>query len=512
MVRKNVFAFDALSVGFAIYLVLSSTSAWGLLRLAAIPSMSFGGLGGGETWRSVGYIGALAVFGLGCLFFPSLFKRKTVGVSTFCFACGFAGLFASLFMPHESFRAAAAFLIGLGSALSFLMWERLFAAQERAVIMIQIVCGSALSALLYLLLANISQLWLYAAIVFLCIGLNAVFLYRCQGDVFRTEPRSVAVAQNGHDDLRNIVSSTWRYMLCIAAIGYASGMTRMFVQQGGGDTLSLNTAMAIGMLVATIALGLFWDAIRKRFSFSALYSLLFFVVTTGFLFLPFFGIEYRLIFAGIANGAFSVASIFMMVTCIRVARLRQIDPIGVFGIFSSIVYGAVLAGRAIGDVAAQFYDISHILIIVLMSVYLLSFAGVIANFRRTSHDDEPLDFSVAAAQELEESIPPAASEESIAPSAPARPLIRNVVVAQDMVPIYSRMIKKTYGLSNRETDVLELIIRGRDVARMAETLFVSENTVRSHCKNLYRKLDVHNRQQVFDLVEEFSQREETDRV
>ncbi|WP_419060667.1 response regulator transcription factor [Enteroscipio rubneri] len=94
------------------------------------------------------------------------------------------------------------------------------------------------------------------------------------------------------------------------------------------------------------------------------------------------------------------------------------------------------------------------------------------------------------------------------PQAPIRPLVRNVIVAQDMVPVCSRMMKKTYGLSNRETDVLELIIRGRDVARMSETLFVSENTVRSHCKNLYRKLGVHNRQQVFDLVEEYREREE----
>lgn len=72
------------------------------------------------------------------------------------------------------------------------------------------------------------------------------------------------------------------------------------------------------------------------------------------------------------------------------------------------------------------------------------------------------------------------------------------------------MVKKAYSLSNRETDILELILRGRNVARMSETLFVSENTVRSHSKNLYRKLDVHNRQQVFDLVEEFRQKEEHD--
>ena len=53
--------------------------------------------------------------------------------------------------------------------------------------------------------------------------------------------------------------------------------------------------------------------------------------------------------------------------------------------------------------------------------------------------------------------------------------------------MYSRLLKRPTGCQIRETDVLELIMRGRDVARMSETLFVSENTVRSHCKNLYRK-------------------------
>ena len=51
-------------------------------------------------------------------------------------------------------------------------------------------------------------------------------------------------------------------------------------------------------------------------------------------------------------------------------------------------------------------------------------------------------------------------------------------------------------------------MRGRDVAHMAETLYVSENTVRSHCKNLYRKLGVHNRQQVLDLLEAQREKDE----
>ncbi len=48
MLRKISRAFDAYSVGFAIYLVLSSTSAWGLLHIASMTSLSFSGMSGGE--------------------------------------------------------------------------------------------------------------------------------------------------------------------------------------------------------------------------------------------------------------------------------------------------------------------------------------------------------------------------------------------------------------------------------------------------------------------------------
>lgn len=502
MDKKSPFIFDTVSIGFALYLTLSSTSAWGLLWLTSIPSVSLTGISGGETWRSLGYIGALAVFGLGCLFFPSFFKRNTTIPSALCFVVGFAGMFVSMAVPNDSLRASSAFLIGLGSALSFIMWERVFAEQHDGLTMQRIICGSALSAVLYLLLANISSLWFYAGAVFLFIGLNALFLQRCHGPIFERRPASLVIGKDGKDALINIISSTWRYMFCVASIGYASGMTRLFVQQSGGSSFSVSISMGIGMLLATVALVLLWTKANRRPSFSMVYSVLFFVVMTGFLFLPFFGIEYRLFFAGLTNAAFSVASIFMMVTCIRAAALRQVDPIGVFGVFASIVYGSVLVGRAIGDIAGQFYDISQTLVIALMSIYVLSFAEVVIHLRRRSHETE---LDEVEEDELNETHATPTTQE---PSKPARPLIRNVVVAQDMVPVYSRLIKKTYGLSNRETDVLELIIRGRDVARMAETLFVSENTVRSHCKNLYRKLDVHNRQQIFDLVEEFSQREE----
>ena len=64
-------------------------------------------------------------------------------------------------------------------------------------------------------------------------------------------------------------------------------------------------------------------------------------------------------------------------------------------------------------------------------------------------------------------------------------------------------VREFYGLSAREAEVAELIARGNTVAHIADLLFVSENTVRTHSKRIYVKLDIHKRQELIDLVESF---------
>lgn len=61
-------------------------------------------------------------------------------------------------------------------------------------------------------------------------------------------------------------------------------------------------------------------------------------------------------------------------------------------------------------------------------------------------------------------------------------------------------IAQRHGLTERETEVLILLCRGRGKAYIAEALSVSENTVRHHCKNIYAKLQVHTREELMDLI------------
>lgn len=58
----------------------------------------------------------------------------------------------------------------------------------------------------------------------------------------------------------------------------------------------------------------------------------------------------------------------------------------------------------------------------------------------------------------------------------------------------------TYELTPREREILPLVVRGLDTPTIAQTLGVSDNTVRTHKKSLYRKLDVHSKQELLELM------------
>ena len=48
-------------------------------------------------------------------------------------------------------------------------------------------------------------------------------------------------------------------------------------------------------------------------------------------------------------------------------------------------------------------------------------------------------------------------------------------------------------LSPREQEVALLLISGQSYQTIASTLFISKNTVKFHCKNIYKKLSVNSR-------------------
>jgi DNA-binding NarL/FixJ family response regulator len=103
-------------------------------------------------------------------------------------------------------------------------------------------------------------------------------------------------------------------------------------------------------------------------------------------------------------------------------------------------------------------------------------AGAVAYVLKTAHQD---DIRVAIRQAFEHSVfvPTPTLNGTAAAASPARPVETDAVAA----------------LTKREVEILRLVAEGHSNSQLARILWVTEQTVKFHLSNIYRKLDVANR-------------------
>lgn len=87
----------------------------------------------------------------------------------------------------------------------------------------------------------------------------------------------------------------------------------------------------------------------------------------------------------------------------------------------------------------------------------------------------------------------------------AKPKIETVIVEKAVYPTADRPINETelkkLNLSEREYSVLQLICKGHSNAEIAECLFLSLSTIKTHVSNLFVKMDVKSRAQAIEKAQ-----------
>ena len=78
--------------------------------------------------------------------------------------------------------------------------------------------------------------------------------------------------------------------------------------------------------------------------------------------------------------------------------------------------------------------------------------------------------------------------------------VMNGKIARQVLDFFNRQLKKTvatyaidYNLSNRENEVLHLLMDGLSYKQIASTCNVTLDTISSHIRNIYSKLNIHSR-------------------
>jgi DNA-binding CsgD family transcriptional regulator len=82
-----------------------------------------------------------------------------------------------------------------------------------------------------------------------------------------------------------------------------------------------------------------------------------------------------------------------------------------------------------------------------------------------------------------------------------------VVIREIPVPVRGPFVRneaavETLGITPRELEILELIAAGLSTKEIAERVFVSENTVKTHASRLFDKLGAKRRTQAVQLAKE----------
>jgi DNA-binding CsgD family transcriptional regulator len=86
-------------------------------------------------------------------------------------------------------------------------------------------------------------------------------------------------------------------------------------------------------------------------------------------------------------------------------------------------------------------------------------------------------------------------------------VVETVVVREVPVPVHTPFVRneaavEALGITPRELEILELIAAGLSTREIAERIFVSENTVKTHASRLFDKLGAKRRTQAVQLGKE----------
>lgn len=82
--------------------------------------------------------------------------------------------------------------------------------------------------------------------------------------------------------------------------------------------------------------------------------------------------------------------------------------------------------------------------------------------------------------------------------------VSNAPQAQGAVPTnneLAHLLGERHSFSAKEEEVLSLMLEGNTYKKIAQIMYVSQSTVQSHVKSMYRKANVHSKQELIDQID-----------
>ena len=320
---------------------------------------------------------------------------------------------------------------------------------------------------------------------------------------------------------RELHALPWRSLGVIvvaALVGNVMASVIMGTSYEGADSLYPG-GIALCACIATMAL-VPLTAERTAFSVAQLYRITVTFSVVGLVAILVLGAAAVPVGGALVQGCTLFFQPLVYVVVTRSTRLQGLSPLVAFGVGQALISAVVLAGNLVGKLLFQMAGETPLLLSAVCG------AGVLALFfmvvaRAAQVGEEGNEEKDGGTEEMEaetrgaDRVKAAAAGRGSSGVAAGERLFEDGgtteaatlpngdcaagvgAQGEDSAAVFARAV----GLTARETEILSLLVRGRTLPYIANELFVTTGTVKTHVRHIYEKSLVNNRQELLDKVE-----------
>lgn len=408
--------------------------------------------------------------------------RWPLELASFAGLAGAVSLIAGLLSTPEPPLWAlglVAVVSALGLACGFAAWECAFLAMGPGRAATVVGCACLVFPPIVIALRPLAALPAYACVVGLA-GLSALAL---------RGPRLAGFAAcdgvqkpSSRFSLRGAAASCGTEIAGFAALGFVAGFTRTTSLGGGADSLAVTVgSLACMGLVGVLVLAR-WYGRGRVFAPEVLYRLVFPAAATGFLLFAVARLGFSAAFAWFADFFFEFMLVVVALDAVARAKAGPFDGFAAYCLSTGAAFLLLALATVVGWGAHEALadDAAVYMTAAIVCVYALSMPLALQLRKRGLREDAPVPASHPEAAAVQDA-------EALLREGRSRKMDE---------------LADAYALTPRERQILELTLDGVDSPRVAERLGLSDNTVRTHKKGLYRKLGVHSKQELTQLVQD----------
>ena len=481
----------ALAAGFGVVILVDLLYSWGGWVFQSAAYFSFDSLL--EVWTLPHILTNSVIFLVAALLSKRLRRqhlRLILPAATGLLLAGHALLVILGTRPElNPLISLAALLIGAGISLMLICWLLLFSGLSPQDAQLLALTALVVFALLFELFGSL-PVWLNGFVIpgllLLALGGGLWLLHGTCGNpsIDNTSP---TLAKTSRFIAPDVIKHLRNPLFCVASIAFAVPVTRIIALVDSVEVGLMNKVAAATILLIVLAFfGLRYgpaghSSLVKNFDIPRLYHISLPLVATVLVLYTLFGSILALGTSVLIFVLFYIVWVLMIPACLQAAKALKTSPVLPFCIANTAVNLVFAASTWLGKVlyaSDSFFGAATFGVCMLLVLYVLMMTATVQGRKAQKPAGTPADRPADRPAD-----------------APADTPAHDPSVGENC-----RYLGEKHQLTPRETEVLLLLADGRDTPYIAKQLFLSKNTVRTHVKNLYVKVNVHNKQQLLDLL------------